>query len=120
MNSILKFTKSKIWQELKSAKEIYKEKPFYIHIDAKDVYHEETEEKILVQGIIDLYYINKNNELVLVDYKTDFVEDNNENELICKYKSQLDLYRTALENALNRKANKIFIYSTWLGKEIIL
>ena len=32
------------------------------------------EEKILVQGIIDLYYINQQDELILVDFKTDYVE----------------------------------------------
>lgn len=74
INAILKFTKSNIWKELQTAKEIYKEKPFYINIDAKDIYHEKTEEKILVQGIIDLYYINQYDELILLDYKTDFVE----------------------------------------------
>ena len=78
----------------------------------------ELEENILVQGIIDLYYINKNNELVLVDYKTDFVQ--NENELIEKYKVQLELYKTALEEALQRKVDKVYIYSTQLEKNIYL
>ena len=118
--SILKFTKSNIWKELQNAKEIYKEKPFYINIEAKDIYHEEIDEKVLVQGIIDLYYINENNELVLVDYKTDFVEDGKEVELINKYKKQLEIYKNALESALNRNVDRVYIYSTCLGKEIEL
>lgn len=119
-NAILKFTKSNIWKELQEAKEIYKEKPFYITIDAKSIYHEEVEEDVLVQGIIDLYYVNKNNELIIVDYKTDFVEEGKENELAHKYKKQLELYKRALESALGRKANRVYIYSTYLGKEIEL
>lgn len=115
---ILNFTKSKIWEELKNASIIEKEKPFYINIPASKIYDNEIEENILVQGIIDLYYINKNNELVLVDYKTDFVQ--NENELIEKYKVQLELYKTALEEALNRKVDKVYIYSTQLEKNIYL
>lgn len=118
INAILKFTKSNIWKELQTAKEIYKEKPFYINIDAKDIYHEKTEEKILVQGIIDLYYINQYDELILLDYKTDFVQNGKETELIDKYKKQLDLYKNALEEALKRKVSKTYIYSTYLGKEI--
>ena len=118
INVILNFTKSNIWTELKNAKEIYKEKPFYINLAAKEIYHEETEEDILAQGIIDLYYINQDDELVLVDYKTDFVEDGKENELVSKYQKQLDLYKKALEDALNRQVDKVYIYSTWLGKEI--
>ena len=118
IRKIYNFTKSKIWKELKEATIVEKEKPFYINIPASKIYDNEIEENILVQGIIDLYYINKNNELVLVDYKTDFVQ--NENELIEKYKVQLELYKTALEEALNRKVDKVYIYSTQLEKNIYL
>ena len=62
--------------------------------------------------------INQNNELVLLDYKTDYVENQDEKTLIEKYKAQLDLYKKALENSLNRKVDKIYIYSTYLDKEI--
>ena len=115
---ILKFTKSKIWEELKEAKEVYREKPFYINIPAKEIYEKDIEENILVQGIIDLYYIDKNDNLILVDYKTDYVQD--EKELIDKYKEQLKLYSKALESAYNRKVYKKYIYSTCLEKEIEL
>ena len=72
---ILQFTKSKIWQEMKQAKKVFKEKPFYIEINANEINKENDEDSILVQGIIDLYYIDQNDEIVLVDYKTDFVEN---------------------------------------------
>lgn len=117
-NKILQFTKSNIWKELKEAKEIQKEKPFYINIPAKEIYEEETEENILVQGIIDLYYIDKFNKLKLVDYKTDYVENNDENQLIDKYRNQLELYSKALEESFRKKVDKKYIYSVYLGKEI--
>ena len=41
-----------------------------------------------------------------------------ENELINKYNSQLSLYKTALEEALNRKVDKKYIYSIYLGKAL--
>ena len=118
IKKIYAFTKSKIWDELKFASVIEKEKPFYINIPAKDIYETSIEEDILVQGIIDLYYINKENELVLVDYKTDYIQK--EEELVEKYKVQLDLYKTALEEALQRKVDKIYIYSTYLDKVLIV
>lgn len=114
---ILAFTKSTIWKELRKAKVVEKEKPFYINIPAKEIYNQEIEEDILVQGIIDLYYINENDELVLVDYKTDYVEKGKE-ELLNKYRKQLDLYKRALESALNRKVDEVYIYSVYLEKEI--
>ena len=115
---ILAFTKSTIWKELRKAKTVEKEKPFYINIPAKEIYNQEIEEDILVQGIIDLYYINENDKLVLVDYKTDYVEKGKEEELLNKYRKQLDLYKRALESALNRKVDKVYIYSVYLEKEI--
>ena len=118
IQAIFKFTQSNIWKELHEAKEFYKEKPFYITLDAKSIYNEDVEEDVLVQGIIDLYYINKNDELILVDYKTDFIENGAEGNLISRYNTQLELYKKALESALGRKVEKVYIYSTYLGKEI--
>ena len=117
IKKVYNFTKSSIWSELINSKLVEREKPFYINIPAKEIYNKELDEKIIVQGIVDLYYINSNNELVLLDYKTDYLENGAE-ELIQKYDSQLQLYKKALEDALNRKVDKIYIYSTYLGKEI--
>ena len=116
LEEILKFTKTKIWEEMKQAVEIQKEKPFYINIKAKEIYDTNIEENILVQGIIDLYYISKEGKITLIDYKTDKVKS--EAELIDKYKEQLEIYKKALEQSLEKKVDKTYIYSLHLGKEI--
>ena len=108
---LYKYTKSDLFTSLKSAKEIYKEQPFYINIPAKDVYDDANDEMILVQGIIDLYYINDKNELILVDYKTDYIPKGKTVNLEEKYRVQLDLYKKALENSLKRKVDKAMIYA---------
>ena len=118
INKVYQFTKSKIWNEMVQAKEVEREKPFYINIPAKEIYDEELEENILVQGVIDLYYINDDGELILVDFKTDYVENRDGSILIDKYKVQLDLYKRALIQALGRNVDKVYIYSTYLDKEI--
>lgn len=118
INALLLYTKSELWQELKKAKQVQKERAFYINISAKEIYNQEIEQDILVQGIIDLYYINKEGELILVDYKTDYIKQGNEKELVDKYKEQLLLYKKALEEALNQKVSKMYIYSICLQKSI--
>ena len=115
---ILEFTKSKIWEELKTAKEVEREKPFYINVPAKEIYKQDTDENILVQGIIDLYYIDKDDNLNLVDYKTDYVVAGNEKELINKYSKQLELYKEALENSYKKQVKNTYIYSVYLNKGI--
>ena len=120
LKKILQFTKSNIWKEITKSQTVEQEKPFYINIPAKEIYNKNVEEKILVQGIIDLYYINQKGELILVDFKTDYVPDRQEDILINKYKTQLYLYKKALEISLEKKVDKTYIYSTYLEKEIML
>ena len=120
ITGIIKFINSKIYKELKNAKSIYIEQPFYIYLTADEIYGNGIKEKILVQGIIDLYYINANNKIVLVDYKTDYVVLGKEQELIDKYKKQLEIYKRAIEQSLNSKVEEAYIYSVSLGKEILL
>ena len=54
-----------------------------------------------------------------------YMEDGIENyelgkELLEKYNKQLELYEMALEQSLNKKVSKKYIYSTHLNKEILL
>ena len=118
IKKIYQFTKSNIWQEMTEAQVVEREKPFYINIPAQEIYEKDLEEKVLVQGVIDLYYISSNGELVLVDFKTDYVPDKNEQILIERYSSQLQLYKRALESATGKRVDKTYIYSTYLEKEI--
>ena len=112
INTILKYTKSELWEDLKQAKEIHKERPFYINIPATDIFEDAAEdERILVQGIIDLYYIDKDDKLILVDYKTDYVPNGDVSILEKKYEVQLALYKKALEGALNKKVDKAMIWA---------
>ena len=54
----------------------------------------------------------------MLDYKTDFVKEGEEELLIKRHTPQLLLYKQALENALNKKVDRIYIYSTVLGKKV--
>ena len=120
IKQLLQYTKSNLWNELKNAKEIHKEQPFYLNMSAKEIFGMENDDYILVQGIIDLYYINSNNQLILVDYKTDYINEKEEEQLIIKYKKQLELYKRALEKSTGKVVEKVYIYSTVLNKEILL
>ena len=108
---IEEYIKTPLFKDLKNAIETHKETPFYINIKYKN-----TGESVLVQGVIDLYYINQNNELILVDYKTD--QGVNEEILKQRYINQLEIYKVALKRALKRDVKKCCIYSTFLNKLI--
>lgn len=118
LEQILNFLNSNFAKRLKSARQIEKEKPFCTSIAAKDFYENANDETILVQGIIDLYFIDETGKLVLVDYKTDFVENGNEDILIQRYKKQLEIYAKALGEAYSKEVDEVYIYSIYLNKEI--
>ena len=120
MYKLYAYTKSDLYKQLRNARKVYKEQPFYISLTADEVYGNGVKDNILVQGIIDLYYINQNGEVVLVDYKTDYVEKGKEHELIEKYKKQLEIYKRALEQALGQSVDKCYIYSVYLEKLIAI
>ena len=119
IDKIYKIIESDFIKNLKSAKEIHKETPFYTYINTKEIYNTENSENILVQGIIDLYYINQNDELILVDYKTDYTQDEGK-DLVDKYKVQLEIYKKALEEALKIPVKETYIYSIYANKAINL
>lgn len=116
MYKLFSYTKSELFKQIRNAKKVYKEQPFYINLTADDVYGNGLDDNILVQGIIDLYFINQAGEVVLVDYKTDYVENGKEDDLVDKYKKQLEIYKKALEQASGRSVDKCFIYSVYLEK----
>ena len=111
-----RFTKTSLFAEMKQAKKIFKETSFNLNLTAREVYGIESEETIMIQGIIDLYYIDKDDKIVLVDYKTDRVEAGE--ELIKRYSSQLAYYKRALEDITGKEVKKTIIYSLKLEKEI--
>ena len=118
IDKIQSFLNSDLAKDIKEAKEIYQEKPFYLYVPAKEIYDIEAEEKIVVQGIIDLYYRDKEGKLILVDYKTDFVENRDKTILVQKYSKQIENYKKALEQGAGEKVEKSFIYSLYLDEAV--
>lgn len=99
---------------------LFREQPFVIARKASELEPEwQCDENVLVQGIIDGYFI-EDEEIVLVDYKTDYVRNGEEQKLIDRYHVQLEDYAQALERMTGRKVKERYIYSFTLGKEILL
>lgn len=89
--------------------ELFREKPFVMDYQG-----------VLVQGIIDVFWI-EDDRLIVLDYKTDRVETGE--ELVSRYKTQLELYADALTRVFSGKEKKMraeesLIYSFRL-KEVI-
>ena len=101
---------------------LVREQPFVTAYPASAISGEwPSDEEIFVQGIIDAYFTEAADDgcrVVLVDYKTDRVSDGE--QLVRRYKVQLDAYAEALEKSLGLPVSEKLIWAFSLGKEIVL
>ena len=102
---------------------IHREAPFSMLMDANLVFSgfdEKSTEKILIHGIID-GYIELDDQVILFDYKTDYVPSDNDKNIqrvIKRYRGQINLYAKALENILHKPVTDKFIYLLSINKPV--
>ncbi|MDF2672385.1 MAG: ATP-dependent helicase/nuclease subunit [Clostridiales bacterium] len=108
------FFKSELGQRMLKAICVKREVPFFIQLKSTEVYpslpgEKYSDETILLQGIIDCYF-EEEGEIVLVDYKTDYVNNENISSIKEKYKTQIDYYTMALERMTGMRVSGKYIY----------
>ncbi len=97
------FLNSEFGKRLCSSKEICRERSF-----CQIVPFEDSPDEALVQGIIDCYFFEGDN-IILLDYKTDIIRDNL-NEHILHHTPQLKMYKYALEQLYPGKTVTPYIH----------
>ena len=116
--SLYGFFNSDLGQRLIASKRVERELPFSMLFDGNRVYPDvENGERLFLQGIIDTVFV-EDDQWVLVDYKTDRVKSGD--ELIRRYKIQMDLYKEALERLTNMPVKASYIYSFRLHEAVLL
>lgn len=116
--SLYGFFNSDLGQRLIASKRVERELPFSMLFDGNRVYLDvENGERLFLQGIIDTVFV-EDDQWVLVDYKTDRVKSGD--ELIRRYKIQMDLYKEALERLTNMPVKASYIYSFRLHEAVLL
>lgn len=121
-------SREKIWRFLKTPlgrrmaaaqreNRLHREQQFVMGIPAADMELGDSEELVLVQGIIDAW-IDDDDGIVLIDYKTDHIPEGQEEILVKRYRPQLDYYRRALEQIKKKPVKECLIYSLALEKGV--
>ena len=119
---IVAFMKSDIAKRMERAGKqgkIHREQQFVFSMKANEIRSDfMSEEPILVQGIIDCFF-EEDGQIVIVDYKTDHIpKENGEEILRSRYKVQLDYYQRAIEQTTGKKVSQRILYSFALQKEV--
>ena len=100
---------------------IHKEQQFIIGIPAREMGLGDSDELVLIQGIIDAY-LEEEDGLVLIDYKTDHVPEGDPKQgakmLAERYRVRLDYYERALTQLTGKHVKERIIYSLALQMSI--
>jgi len=100
------FFRSSLGKRITAANKVRKEVSFNLKV-------EKDGQAITVQGTIDCYFLEEDG-AVLVDYKSNFVDNRKEEEdvqrLIRRYRPQLLLYREAMERISGLRVKEMYLY----------
>ncbi|MBR2907537.1 MAG: helicase-exonuclease AddAB subunit AddA [Clostridia bacterium] len=125
------FFRSEFFASLSGAKKIYREQRFNIFLPAVNFTGDETfsvalgDEKILVQGVIDLFFIDTDDRMILCDYKTDRLSEKEKasDKLLAltmkkRHGEQLTYYALALKELMGRFPDRVMVYATAAGRAV--
>lgn len=125
------FFKSDLYHALKNASSLHREVRFHLFLPASEFTEDPAfaeklkDEKLAVQGVIDLFFTDAEGRLILCDYKTDRLTpyelshpDAATATLAARHGSQLSYYARALREICGHYPDRILIYSLPLGKAL--
>ncbi|MGY3725350.1 DNA helicase/exodeoxyribonuclease V, subunit A [Granulicatella balaenopterae] len=121
ISSIIQFFATDFGQLLlKNAQNVRREQAFSFILPAKNVFKDVTgEDDLLVHGIIDGYLVI-HDEIIVYDFKTDYLRDTPADikRISDKYKGQLNLYAEALANSLQKPIAHKYLCLLTIGKNV--
>ena len=114
-----RFFQSSVYSRILKAREVRREMRFLTEIPASTLNAEleDTDASIIVQGAVDMCFIEDDG-IVVLDFKTDRVEDIN--ELAVTYGEQLSIYSKACQKIFSKPVKEKIIYSFHLSEFVII
>jgi ATP-dependent helicase/nuclease subunit A len=118
---IADFVKTPIFERLSRAAGqglLHRETAIDYNISLTEIYKDESideTERIMLVGIVDVFFEDQDGDLVLIDYKTDYVSRDRYGAIVARYKPQLDLYARALEDISGKRVKEKYIYLFSVG-----
>lgn len=125
---ILRFFRSPIAKRILSSKFVKREQKIYTQVKMNDIYINDKvfknnreiyeDESVMLRGVIDLYF-EEDDGLVILDYKTDWIDDeNNKKEIIHRYKKQLEIYAEVLSTLTGKKIKEKYLYLFSIDEQV--
>ena len=127
IHQVLEFFQSSLGSRILKADEVKREVIFTLSVPASAVYEDVDKGKmdvlkdefVLIRGIIDcLFY--EDDGVIIVDYKTDYVNQSNLDDKVNAYKPQLNLYAKAVEKILKVPVKEKHLYFLSVGEGVVI
>jgi ATP-dependent helicase/nuclease subunit A len=109
---IEKFAAGELADRIRRSGTVKREVPFVLGLSPSEIYPDDNfpdDETVLVHGIIDCFFIEEN-QIVLVDYKSDYVTEKTLQKLIDSYRIQLRIYKKAIERGEQKTVKETLLY----------
>ena len=116
------FFKTALYEKIRSAEKVYRELRFNLKVAAGEVLADapETDDFVLVQGVIDCFIRESDGSYTVIDFKTDHVKSGEEQLLADRYANQLAFYCRAVTDMTKAPVKNAVIFSFALMEEIPL
>ena len=128
------FLSSDLYARIKNARKIYRETPFLLKVPVSSemlsgIFEGQSDtdlsdsglsnEYILIQGAIDLFFEDSDGKIYIVDFKTDYVRSNEGDKILTeRHKRQLEYYCMAAGEISGGEIGAAYIYSFSLGRAV--
>lgn len=101
---------------------VYREMPFTLALPSYSLSPQLPEGEVtLVQGMIDLWFVEEDGQAVLIDFKTDRLPEEDSDRLLrARYQIQIDAYAQAIERATGRPVKERIIWVVREGRPLVL
>ena len=115
---ILAFFRSDLGQRLKKSGQIQREFKFSLLAPAKDYYSDGGEDEVLLQGVVDCWFREKDGSVTVVDFKTDRVTAATVRARAEEYRPQLDVYTRALSAVEGESRVRRYLWFFAVGEAV--
>ena len=117
--NIVDFFSKGLGSRMLASPRVERELAFNHRVKANSVFDADTDETLLLQGIIDCCFI-EGGEWVLIDYKTDYVPKGGAKEVAMSHAKQLRLYKSALEELTGIHVKECWIHLLSTGESVLV
>lgn len=114
---ILNFFRSDLGKRIIHAEKLYREFKFSLLVPAETWFCNDAGDEILLQGVIDCCIV-EDGQLTIIDYKTDYVDENTISKKAEMYKNQLSAYKLAMEKITGLTVKETVLYFFSMGLDV--